>query len=96
MLQHVQVTSNGPAEIKPLLESAIRSQLRTLEYGIQRTKERLAEFEQRFNLTSADFEHSFENGQIEETIDYIEWSGEIKTLKILEDQLHALQSAIIL
>ena len=35
MLQQVNVTSTGPAEIKPLLETAVRSQLRALEYGVQ-------------------------------------------------------------
>ena len=93
MLQQVKVTSSGPAAIKPLLEAAIRSQLRALDHGIQRTRERLVEFEQRFEMTSAEFERGFERGQIEETLDFIEWSGEIKTLRLLEDQLHALQSA---
>ncbi len=93
MLQQVMVTSNGPAAIKPLLEAAIRSQLRALDHGIQRTSERLAEFEQRFQITSAEFERGFESGQIEETLDHIEWSGEIKTLRLLEDQRRALQSA---
>jgi hypothetical protein len=95
MLQQIQVTSTGPAAIKPLIEAAIRGQLRTLEYGIQRTRERLAQFEQQFNMTSIDFERDFDLGQLEETLDYIEWSGEIKTLHLLEDQLLALQSARI-
>ena len=95
MLQHVRVTSSGPAAIKPLLEAAIRSQMRALEHGIQRTRERLVEFELRFQLSSAEFEHGFESGQIEETIEYIEWSGEIKTLHLLEDQMSALQSTRI-
>ncbi len=95
MFQQVQVTSTGPAAIKPLLEAAIRSQLRTLEYGIQRTRERLIQFEQQFNRISVDFERDFDRGQLEETLEYIEWSGEIKTLHLLEDQLLALQSAQI-
>jgi len=93
MLQQVMVISDGPAAIKPLLESAIRSQLRVLGFGIQRTRERLIEFEQRFQMSSAEFERSLESRQIEETLDYIEWIGEIKTLRLLEDQLQALQSA---
>lgn len=95
MLQQVMVTSSGPAAIKPLLEAAIRSQLRALEHGIQHTKERLAEFEQQFQMTSADFERGFEDGRIEETLDFIEWMGEIKTLRLLEDQLRSLQSTKI-
>ena len=93
MLQQVKVTSSGPAAIKPLLEAAIRSQLRALDHGIQRTRERLIEFEQRYKMPSDEFERGFESGEIEETLDFIEWSGEIKTLKLLEGQLLALQSA---
>jgi len=95
MLQQVNVTSTGPAEIKPLLETAIRSQLRTLEHGVQRTRERLTEFEERYKMTSTEFESGFERGEIEETLDFIEWSGEIKTLHLLEDQKHSLQTAIV-
>jgi len=93
VIQEVNVTSSGPAAIKPLLEAAIRSQLRALEHGIERTRERLASFEARFEMTSDEFESGFETGQIAESLDFIEWAGEIKTLKLLEDQLNALQSA---
>jgi hypothetical protein len=95
MLQQVNVTSTGPAAIKPLLEAAIRSQMRTVEHGIQRTRERLAEFEQRFQMTSVAFDRSFQEGQLEETLEFIEWSGEIKTLQLLEAQLQSLQSATV-
>jgi len=93
MLQQVNVTSTGPAEIKPLLETAVRSQLRAMEHGIQRTCERLIEFGQRFEMTSVEFESGFESGEIKESLDFIEWSGEIKTLHLLEDQMHSLQTA---
>jgi hypothetical protein len=95
MLQQVKVTSSGPAPIKPLIESAIRAQLIGLEHGIQRTRQRLAEFEHTYKMSSAEFEAGFESGQIEESLDFIEWLGEIKTLQLLEEQLSALQSATV-
>ncbi|RPI87319.1 MAG: hypothetical protein EHM41_05435 [Chloroflexi bacterium] len=93
MLEQVTVTSKGPASIKPLLKAAIQSQLRTIEHGIKRTHERLGEFEKRYQMVSVEFEKGFESGKIEESLDFIEWSGELKTLHILVDQLHSLQSA---
>ena len=41
MLQQVTVTSNSSISLKPLLESAIRTELKALTHGINRTRERL-------------------------------------------------------
>ncbi|MFN8461895.1 MAG: hypothetical protein U0X93_09025 [Anaerolineales bacterium] len=41
------------------MEVAIRNQLKTLQHGIARTKERIAEFEKRANLSSKEFEKSW-------------------------------------
>ena len=95
MLQQVKVTSDIPASIKPLLQAAIRSQMRTLEHGIQPCKERHAAFEDRFPMDSGIFLERFDIGELEETLDYIEWVGEIKTLQLLQDQMQSLESAKI-
>ena len=56
----------------------------------QRTRERLSDFEQRFGMPSADFERRFARRELAESLDFIEWSGEIKTLQLLENQQRAL------
>ena len=93
MLQHVTVTSNGPVSLKPLIETAIRSQLKSLQHGIKRTMERLAAFEQRFGTSSEEFERRFKAGEVIETIDTIDWCMEIEALRLLEEQYSSLSEA---
>jgi hypothetical protein len=41
-------------------------------------------------FATEDFEHRFAVGELQKTLDFIEWSGEIKMLRILEGQQRAL------
>lgn len=93
MSQQVIVTANTSLALKPLLESAIRSELRMLELGLERTTKRLHAFEQQYNLSSEAFERQFTSGQMNETLDFIEWAGEIKTRHLLLAQQQALREA---
>jgi hypothetical protein len=95
MIQNVTVSASAAISLRPLVESAIQTELKVLELGLQRTRERLAEFEQRFAMTSADFERRFNTQELKESLDFIEWSGELKTLHLLEDQRQALHGAKI-
>jgi hypothetical protein len=91
MVQRITVTADAPVALKPLIESAIRSELRMLELGLERTCQRLHAFEGQYGLTSEEFEHRFETGEIDESLDFIEWAGEIKTYHLLEANRQALQ-----
>jgi hypothetical protein len=92
MIQQVTITTESAESIKPLLESAIRGELKTLMFGIQRTRERLATFEKQFGMTSEEFARRFNGIDLKETLDFIEWSGEIETLRLLEERRDALQN----
>lgn len=93
MSQHVIVTSNTSVDLKPLLESAIRDEVRLLELSLFRTVERLQAFEAQYAMTSEVFMQRFEAGELRESLDYIEWAGEIKTYSLLHKQQQALQNA---
>ena len=79
MRQQVVVTTDAPAALKPLLASAIQSELRILELGLARIAERLQAFAKQYGLTSEEFARRFATGESGESLDYIEWAGEIKT-----------------
>jgi len=85
------VSTDSSVALKPLLESAIRSELRMLELSLRRTHQRLHSFEKQYGLNSADFERRFTSGEMGESLDFIEWAGEIKTYYLLKDQQQALQ-----
>jgi hypothetical protein len=91
MLQRLTITSETTIALKPLIESAIRSELRMLELGLERTRQRLRLFEERYHLTSEEFERRFQAAEVAESLDFIEWAGEIKTQQLLEAQRQALQ-----
>ena len=95
MHQQVVVTTGAPAALKPLLASAIQAELRMLELGLARIAERLQPLEKQYSLTSEAFAHRFATGEIGESLDYIEWVGEIETYRRLEGQWQALQKATL-
>ncbi|NOH03877.1 MAG: hypothetical protein HND47_18880 [Chloroflexi bacterium] len=95
MLQEIVIKANAEESIKPLVEAAIRNQLKTLQHGITRTKERIAEFEKRAGVSSQEFVESLKAGTIEETLETIDWNMELAALKLLEGQYHSLSEARI-
>jgi len=84
MVQQVTVVTDTSVALRPLVESAIRSEVRLLELGLERTRQRLHGFESQYGLSSKEFARRFETGEIAESLDYIEWAGEIETHRRLE------------
>jgi hypothetical protein len=90
MAQKVTITTEESVALRPLLESAVRTELRMLDLGLERTDERLRRFEERFGMNSDEFMRRYRTGQIEESLDTIEWAGEVETREILKGQRKAL------
>ncbi len=95
MLQEVVIKTNASEALKPLLETAIRNQLKALQHGIQRTKERIAEFEKQKNMPSTEFERKLQADEIKETMETIDWNMELAALHLLESQYQSLSEAKI-
>ncbi len=95
MVQQVTITAESPVSLKPLVEGAIEGELQILEFGIARTRERLAAFERQFGMTTEEFQRRFNGTDLKETLDFIDWSGEIKMLALLESKYETLRGAKI-
>jgi hypothetical protein len=93
MLSQVTVTTESPSVLKPLLRIAIQNEARALSQGIKRTRERLAAFEKQYGMTSDEFERRYVSAEIAESLEFIEWLGEIKMLRLLHEQKSALDGA---
>jgi hypothetical protein len=91
MLQQVTIKTTDRATLKPLLESAIENEKKILSLGLARTRKRLAEFEQKFGMTSAEFERRLNALELAETVEFTDWRMEIGMLRLLESQYQALQ-----
>jgi hypothetical protein len=95
MLPEVVITTNASESLKPLLEVAIQNQLKALQHGIQRTKERVSEFEKRAGIPSTEFEKKLQADEIEETNETIDWNMELAALRLLKGQYQSLSEAKI-
>ena len=93
MLGQVMVTTESPSMLKPLLRAAIQNEAKVLTHGIKRTRERLTAFEKQFGMTSEEFERRYAAAEIDESLESIEWLGEIKMLRVLSEQKLALDGA---
>ena len=92
-MQQITIVSESMTALKPLLESAIQTELRMIRLGIERTQQKVDDFERQYEMLSSEFETLFDSGEIDETLDYIEWSGEIETLRRLQAKYQTLQRA---
>lgn len=95
MLQQITIETPNAKRLKPLIRSVIENTVYDVERGIQKTRAKLEAFEKQYEMSSAEFERRFESGELEETLDFIEWQGEIKTLRLLEEKLTAFKEAVV-
>ncbi len=93
MSQEVRITSQTSIPLKPLVQSALRTEVRLLEIGLARTRERLRQFEQRYGISSEEFEKRFRSGELGDALDFIEWAGELELYRLLQAQREALLGA---
>ena len=63
-----------------------RGALRLLEVGIQRTEQRLKEFEHKHQMTTEEFVARYENDELPETLELAEWIGEHRLFVRLRDK----------
>ena len=95
MLQQITIQTPNAKRLKPLIKNAIQSQLDDTEYGIKLTRDRLEAFGKQYNMSTSEFLRRFKPGDLEETLDFIEWQGETKMLALLEEKRDTLKEARI-
>ena len=90
-MSSLTLTSNQQRPLRPLVEAALKNELRLLEAGIARTEARLQAFEAAYGLTSAEFVRRYENDELAETLPYAEWIGEYRLLARLREKAETLR-----
>jgi len=95
MLQHITIQTPNAKRLKPLLKSVIANELYDVEHGIKLTRAKLKAFEKQYKMSTTEFERRFTPDDLGETLDFIEWMGEIKTLRLLEEKRDTLKEAKI-
>ena len=78
-------------EVFDLVRAAITSQITRFELGVQLARQRLATFEQKYNVTSAHFMAKMAAEDLAGGDDeYVQWAGEYALLQRLEEKLRQL------
>ena len=95
MLQHITIEIQDANQFASILRGALDRELHLVEYAIVRTWDRLREFEQKYNMSTSEFQRRFTADDLGETLDFIEWDGEIDTLRLLEEKKKMIQDAHI-
>jgi len=90
-MSELRLISEHERQLKPLVEAALKNEIRLLEAGIKRTKENMHKFEKKFHLSTLEFIVRYENDEMEETMDYAEWIGEHRMLERLLEKAETLR-----
>ncbi len=93
MAQTAQITLIAPdgVSLKNLVTSALHSEEKMIELGLKRTRRHLRDFEQKYGMDTSEFYQKLTNDEIQETLDFIDWVGEYKTLSRLQNKLQTLR-----
>jgi hypothetical protein len=90
-MEELTLISSYQRPLRPLVEAALQNELRLLQVNIKRTEQNLNKFEARFGLSTSEFIQRFENDELPETLDYVEWVGEYRLLTRLHEKTEALR-----
>jgi hypothetical protein len=91
-MAELKLISDRKRQLKPLVEAALKTEMRLLEAGIKRTKNNMREFEERFHLSSHEFISRHEKDEMKESLDYADWIGEHRMLEHLKEKVDNLRT----
>jgi hypothetical protein len=95
MRQEIIVKANAHEDLKPLVASAIRNQIKILEQDIASSQARINALESRMGMTSSEFERKLAKHEIEESLDTFDWTMELASLRLLQGKYKSLCEAEI-
>ena len=95
MLQHITIEIKDASQFESILRAALEREVHLVEYAILRTWDKLKEFEKQYGMSTAEFERRFTPDDLGETLEFIEWDGEIDTLRLLEEKQKMIKEARI-
>jgi hypothetical protein len=90
-MAELTLVCNHKRQLKPLVEGALKNELRLLEAGMRRTEQSIRKFEEKFHLSTQEFISRYENDEMKETMDYAEWIGEYRLLQRLREKAETLR-----
>jgi hypothetical protein len=90
-MTELKLISKQSTSSQPIVQNAIDSFVRSSEDGIQKTQQRLREFERKYLMTTDEFIERYENDELDETLEFGEWIGESLMLKGLLENVELVK-----
>ncbi len=90
-MAELKLRSKSPDSLRQIIESALSERLNSIEAGIKRTKERLQEFESKYQLLTEEFIRRFNNDELTHSFDFDEWIGESRMLAHLQEKKETIE-----
>ncbi len=87
----MKLRSPDNISLRQIIESALSERLHSLEEGIKRSRERIKQFETRYQLSTEEFLNKFNNDELNHSFDFDEWIGEAKMLEHLQQNKSAIE-----
>lgn len=91
VMTELTLVSRQSRPLRPLVEAALANELRLIQAAIRQSEERLRIFEETYDMTTTDFVARFEDDELEETLDLVEWIGEYRLLIHLQYKAETYQ-----
>lgn len=91
-----ELYEQGPASdlMDRSLEKLLHHESEMCQAQLSQLRTDLAEFEQKYHLSSAEFYQQFQTGQAGDDMDYVEWVSLIQMVNNLEKRLRLLRSEV--
>ena len=90
-MAELKLRSKYPDSLRQIIQSALSERLHSIEAGIKRTKERIQEFETKYQLSTEEFIRCFKNDELPHSFDFDEWIGESRMLAHLQEAKAAIE-----
>ncbi len=90
-MAELKLRSKYPDSLRQIIESALSERLHSIETGLKRRKERLQEFETKYQLLTAEFIRRFNNDELAHSLDFDEWIGESRMLAHLQETKETIE-----
>jgi hypothetical protein len=79
----------------PIIKDSVNREIILIESKINIIKTEIKQFEDKYEMISAEFLEKFEKGELGDSQDFFEWWGLIKGLGTLEDRLNKAKAVVI-
>jgi hypothetical protein len=92
-MTRIRIESDHKKAVTTLVKNSLAMQRQALQAGLKRTKARLKAFEKEFGQTSQTFYRAYQQGEMGDDEQIMEWAGEWETYQELQKALDLLKGA---